>query len=47
MPLIPALRRQKQGDLCGHKATLVYRVSSRIAKVIEKPYRKQQQQQKI
>ena len=29
MPLIPALRRQRQIDLCEFKASLVYRVSSR------------------
>jgi hypothetical protein len=27
-PLIPALRRQKQADLCEFKASMVYRVSS-------------------
>jgi hypothetical protein len=30
--LIPALKRQGQGELCEFKASLVYRVSSRIAK---------------
>ena len=29
MPLIPALERQKQANLCGFKASLVYIVSSR------------------
>jgi hypothetical protein len=28
-PLIPALRRQRQADLCEFEASLVYRVSSR------------------
>ena len=28
MPLIPALRRQRQEDLCEFEARLVYRVSS-------------------
>jgi hypothetical protein len=28
-PLIPALRRQRQGDLCEFEARLVYRASSR------------------
>ena len=28
-PLIPALRRQRQADLCEFKASLVYRASSR------------------
>ena len=29
MPSIPALRRQRQVDLCEFKASLIYRVSSR------------------
>jgi hypothetical protein len=33
-PLIPALRRQKQADLCEFESSLVYRVSSRTARVI-------------
>jgi hypothetical protein len=32
--LMPALRRQKQVDLCEFKASLVYRESSRIARAI-------------
>ena len=37
-PLIPALRRQRQADLCEFEASLVYRVSSRTAsKATEKP----------
>jgi hypothetical protein len=32
MPLIPTLRRQRQEDFCEFKASLVYRVSSRIAR---------------
>jgi hypothetical protein len=31
MPLIPALRRQGQEDLCEFKASLVYRASTRTA----------------
>ena len=31
-PLIPALRRQRQGDLCEFKTNLVYRVSARTAR---------------
>jgi hypothetical protein len=27
MPLLPALRRQRQADLCEFKASLVYKVS--------------------
>jgi hypothetical protein len=34
--LIPALGRQKQGDLCEFKASLVYRVSFRTAKDIQR-----------
>ena len=34
MPLIPALGRQRQADLCKFKASLVYRVSPRTAKAI-------------
>ena len=30
-PLIPALGRQRQGDLCEFKASLICRVSSRIS----------------
>jgi hypothetical protein len=30
--IIPALRRQRQGDLCEFKANLVYRVSSRTVR---------------
>ena len=33
-PVIPALRRQRQGDLCQFKASLVYRVSSRMARAV-------------
>ena len=37
MPLIPALRRQTQEDLCEVEASLVYRASSRRgSKAIEK-----------
>jgi hypothetical protein len=34
IPLIPALQRQRQVDLCDFKANLVYKVSSRTAKAI-------------
>lgn len=40
MPLTPALQRQRKGDLCEFKASMVYSVSSRIAKAVcytEKP----------
>ena len=36
MPLIPALRRQRQMDLCQFKASLIYRVSSRTARAIQR-----------
>ena len=35
-PLIPALGRQRLADLCGFKASLVYRVSSRTTKTIQR-----------
>ena len=35
MPLIPALRRQRQEELCELKASLVYSVSSRIARATQ------------
>jgi hypothetical protein len=48
MPLIPALRRQRQVDLCKFEARLVYRVSSRTVRAVtqrnpvsEKPKPKQ------
>lgn len=34
MPLVPALRKQKQGDLCKFESSLVYRVSLRPVTVI-------------
>ena len=38
MPLIPALGRQRQVDLCESEASLVYRASSRTgSKTTEKP----------
>jgi hypothetical protein len=36
MPLIPALQRERQADLCKLKANLVYRVSSRTARATQK-----------
>jgi hypothetical protein len=36
VPLIPALRRQKQVDLCELEASLVYRFSSRTAKATQR-----------
>ena len=35
-PLIPALRRWRQADLCEFEASLVYRVRSRTARATEK-----------
>jgi hypothetical protein len=37
MPLIPALGRQRQADLCELEASLVYRVSSRTARDTKAP----------
>jgi hypothetical protein len=36
MPLIQALRGQRQADLCEFEASLVYRVSSRIARAMQR-----------
>jgi hypothetical protein len=35
-PLIPALGKQRQSDLCDFKASLVYRVSSRTARATQR-----------
>jgi hypothetical protein len=35
-PLIPALRRQRQADLCDFEASLVYRASSRTARAVQR-----------
>ena len=43
MPLIPALERQRQTDLCEFKASLVYRVSSRTG---SKPREKKRKKNK-
>lgn len=37
MPLIPALVRLRQADLCELEATLAYIVSARTARTIERP----------
>ena len=34
MPLIPALRRQRQSDICEFKTSLVYRESSKTARTV-------------
>ena len=36
MSLTPALRRLRQADLCKFRASLVYRVSSRSARVTQR-----------
>ena len=42
MPLIPALRRQRQADLCEFEASLVYIASSRTARAtLKHPVSKQ------
>jgi hypothetical protein len=43
MPLIPALRRQRQVALCEFEASLVYRVSFRTAKAIQRNHVKAKQ----
>ena len=35
-PLVPALGRQKQEDLCGFKTSLAYRASSRTARATQR-----------
>ena len=35
-PLIPALRRQRQADLCEFKSSLIYRASSRAARATQR-----------
>jgi hypothetical protein len=37
MPLFPELGRQRQADFCEFQASLVYRGSSRTARVTQKP----------
>jgi hypothetical protein len=45
MPLIPALGRQKQAELCEFEASLAYRASSRTAKATYRnPVLKKQKQ---
>jgi hypothetical protein len=36
MLLIPALRRQKQADLCEFEASLVYKMNSRTARAVHR-----------
>ena len=36
MPLSPALRRQRQGDLCEFQASLDYRVNSKTARATQR-----------
>jgi hypothetical protein len=47
-PLVPALERQRQGDLCEFKASLVYRLVSRTARAViqRNPVSKNQNKQK-
>lgn len=47
MPLIPALERQRQVDLCEFKTNLVYRESSRTAKAIREMLFLKKQQNKM
>ena len=47
MPLIPALGRERQVDLCEFEASLVYRTSSStVSKATEKPYLEKQTNKK-
>ena len=47
IPLIPALGRQRQVDLCEFKASLVYRVVSRTARAKQRnPVSKNQKKKK-
>jgi hypothetical protein len=47
MPLIPALGRQRQGQISEFEASLVYRVSSRTARAIQRnPVSKNQKKKK-
>lgn len=41
MPLTPALERLRQADLCELEATLVYIVSAKTARTIQRPYLKE------
>jgi hypothetical protein len=47
MPLILALGRQRQEDLCEFEEILVYRLSSRTARATEKPCLKKQKQSNL
>ena len=49
MPLIPALRRQRQVDLCEFEASLVYEASSRTVRAVTQrnPDSQQKQQQRV
>lgn len=47
-PLIPVLGRQRQGDVCGFGASLVYSVSPRTARAVmqREPVSKHQKRKK-
>jgi hypothetical protein len=45
MSLVPAFSRQRQADLCGIEANLVYRASFRTVRDTYKQQQQQQQQQ--
>lgn len=45
--MIPALKRQRQADLCEIKANMVYRVSSRIAKATHRKTLSQKSKSKV
>jgi hypothetical protein len=47
MPLIPALRKQRQADLCEFQVSLVYRVSYRTVRATQRnPILKSQKKRK-
>ena len=46
MPLIPALRRQRQTDLCEFKTSLVYKEISRTARTVTQRGRKRKKRKR-
>ena len=47
MPLIAALGRQRQKDLCEFEASLLYTVSSRIARTVKQRYSVSKKQKNV
>jgi hypothetical protein len=46
MPLIPALGKQREADLCEFEASLVYRVSARTARTTQKAMSQEKRRKK-